>query len=416
MIYKEIKKCRICGNENLKSIINLGNMSLTGVFPQPGETVDCSPLEIVKCFDDATDSCCGLVQLKHTYDIKKLYGDNYGYRSGLNSSMVEHLKSIVRNIEKRIKLNSSDLVIDIASNDGTLLSAYPDDKNLKLIGIDPTSEKFKGYYPKYIQNIPNFFSARLVKEKIGQKAKVITSIAMFYDLEDPTDFVGQIYNILTDDGIWVFEQSYMPTMINNTSYDTICHEHLEYYGLKQIKWLMDRGGFKIIDVELNDANGGSFCVTVAKKLSNLKENVVLVNDIIKQEADAGFNQMEIYEKFSARISHHKHDLCDFINNLHKNGKTMLGYGASTKGNVILQYCGLGVKEIACIAEVNEYKFGRVTPGTNIPIISETDAKALWPDYFMVLPWHFKDNIIKREKNYMHEGGHLFFPLPKLEVV
>lgn len=407
----------MCGNKNLQSIIDMGNMALTGVFSKPGETVDYAPMEMVKCWDSGTTrKACGLVQLKHSYDAEKLYGANYGYRSGLNNSMVEHLKSIVNNIQKIVILNPGDLVIDIASNDSTLLSAYPDTLDIKLIGIDPTAEKFKEYYPQRIQYIPNFFSANLVKEKIGQKARVVTSIAMFYDLEDPLDFVKQIYDILVDDGIWVFEQSYMPTMIKNTSYDTICHEHLEYYGLEQIKWLTDKAGFKIIDVEFNNANGGSFRVTVAKNTSPYPENTSLVSLIIKQEEEEGYNKMAIYEAFRSQVAQHKEELLSFINDLQKKGKTVFGYGASTKGNVILQYCGLSAKEIPYIAEVNEYKFGRVTPGTNIPIISEIEARSLRPNYFMVLPWHFKENIISREAEYLRAGGHLFFPLPKLEIV
>lgn len=416
MIYNEIKKCRVCGNSNLKTIINLGNMSLTGVFPKPGESIDSSPLELVKCWDDNIGSCCGLVQLRHTYNLEKLYGDNYGYRSGLNISMVEHLRALVKDVEKMIKLREGDLVIDIASNDGTLLSAYSSDINLKLVGIDPTADKFKKYYSSHVKYIPNFFSAALVKEKFEQKARIVTSVAMFYDLEDPTDFVSQIYDILADDGIWVFEQSYMPTMVKNTSYDTICHEHLEYYGLKQIKWIMDKVGFNIVNVQFNDANGGSFRIVVAKNNSEFKENTILVNQIIKQEQDGGFDKMNAYENFRANILESKKDLLEFIGNLQKSGKTIFGYGASTKGNVILQYCGLTPKEIPYIAEVNEYKFGRITPGTNIPIISELEARSLHPDYFMVLPWHFKDNIIKRESDYLRAGGHLFFPLPKMEII
>jgi hypothetical protein len=416
MIYKEITKCRICGNQNLQPIIDLGSMALTGIFPKPGELVASAPLEIVKCWDGGMGSCCGLVQLKHTCDLEQLYGDNYGYRSGLNSSMVEHLKGLVKEIEKRIQLTPDDLVVDIASNDGTLLSSYPSNLGLRLVGLDPVAHKFKEYYPDRVQYIPDFFSADLVKEKIGKQARVITSIAMFYDLEDPVGFVQQIYDTLTEDGIWMFEQSYLPAMIKNTSYDTICHEHLEYYGLKQIKWLMDKVGFKIIDVAFNDSNGGSFCLTVAKNKSNYSSNEALIKAIIQEEEDGGFNQLAVYEEFKMKVLRHKHDLLEFVAGLRKAGKKVFGYGASTKGNVILQYCGLTAADIPYIAEVNENKFGRVTPGTNIPIISEKEAKALRPHHFMVLPWHFKEHIINREAQYLSDGGNLIFPLPRLEVL
>lgn len=416
MIYKEITRCRICGNQNLQPIIDLGNMALTGIFPKPGEQVASAPLEVVKCWDGGAGSCCGLVQLKHTCDLEQLYGDNYGYRSGLNSSMVEHLKGLVKEIEKRIQLTTDDLVVDIASNDGTLLSSYPSNLGLRLVGLDPVAHKFKEYYPERVQYIPHFFSADLVKEKTGKQARVITSIAMFYDLENPVDFVQQIYDTLTEDGIWMFEQSYLPAMIKNTSYDTICHEHLEYYGLKQIKWLMDKVGFKIIDVVFNDSNGGSFCLTVAKNNSNYSSNEAFVNAIIREEESGGFNQLAVYEEFKLKVLRHKQDLLEFIGSLRKAGKKVFGYGASTKGNVILQYCGLTAADIPYVAEVNENKFGRVTPGTNIPIISEKEAKSLRPHHFMVLPWHFKEHIINRESQYLSDGGNLIFPLPRLEVL
>jgi len=268
-MYKEITKCRICGNANLVSLIHLGEQSLTGVFPKNIEDkITSGPLELVKCHPkNDKDNVCHLVQLHHSYDSSEMYGMNYGYRSGLNKSMVKHLNDIVGHVLATVKLSEGDLVIDIGSNDSTLLQQYPTDKKLKLAGIDPTGVKFKKYYPAHIQLIPDFFSfANINKSFPDKKAIVITSIAMFYDLEDPMSFVKQISESLAEDGIWVFEQSYLPAMLETISYDTICHEHLEYYALRQIKFMMDASDFKIINVELNDINGGSFRVTVARKM------------------------------------------------------------------------------------------------------------------------------------------------------
>ncbi len=415
MLYEEIKQCRICGNKNLVSILNLGEQSLTGVFPKENEEVEIGPLEVVKCFDENRENSCGLLQLKHDYQMEKLYGDNYGYRSGLNKSMIEHLCSIVEKIEQRVDLCDNDLVIDIASNDGTLLSAYKN-KKLDLLGIDPTSEKFKSYYPDYVEKIAEFFSEESVKKIRGnKKAKVVTSIAMFYDLPDPMFVMKEISNILDDNGIWVVEQSYMPEMISNTSYDTICHEHLEFYALKQFKWMADKIDLKIIDIEFNNINGASFCLTLAKNNSKYQEASKKIDNILTDEEEKGFNKLEIYELFQKNARKHKVELKSLLGSLKKDGKKVFGYGASTKGNVILQYCGLTVDDIPLIADVNEYKFGRVTPGTAIPIISEEEAKKLKPDYFLVLPWHFKDNIISRENDFMSLGGKFIFPLPKIEI-
>lgn len=416
MLYEEIKKCRICGNTNLVSIVDLGSHALTGVFPLPGETVEEGPLEIVKCFNKSGENVCGLVQLKHDYEMEKLYGENYGYRSGLNKSMVKHLHEIVEKIERRQNLQNGDLIIDIASNDGVLLASYKNTK-LDLLGIDPTSDKFQEYYPEYISHIPSFFTAEVVKKERGdKKAKAVTSIAMFYDLPEPLKIMQDIESVLADDGIWVVEQSYMPTMIDNTSYDTICHEHLEYYALKQFVWMADRANLKIIDIEFNDTNGASFAITFAKKDSEHKEIAERVKEILDEEVKRGFDDLKIYEYFRKNTERHRKDLMEFFKKAVSEGKKVFGYGASTKGNVILQYCEITPKEMPYIAEVNEYKFGRLAPGTLIPIVSEKEAKEMKPDYFMVLPWHFKKGIIEREAEYLNGGGKLIFPLPKIEIV
>lgn len=414
---KEIKSCRICGNRELVPVLDLGEQTLTGVFPKsPQEPITQGPLELVKCAENHGKHC-GLLQLRHSYELGEMYGENYGYRSGLNRSMVEHLRGRVNKILNITKLSAGDLVIDIGSNDSTLLQSYSQ-HDLQLVGIDPTGIKFKKYYPPHIDLIPDFFSAAKVKERFGsKKAKVITSIAMFYDLEDPTDFMRQIFDALDDDGIWVFEQSYMPTMLEKDSYDTVCHEHLEYYGFKQIKWMTDVVGFKIIDVEFNTANGGSFAITVAKKTSRAHaENTALINSILGQEERKKLSDLAVYQSFKENIVKQRRDIIRFVKEINDRGQKIFGYGASTKGNVILQYCSFTKKDIPYIAEVNADKFGRFTPGTGIPIVSEAEAKAMKPDYFLVLPWHFKDNIVHREKDYLDGGGALVFPLPRIEVV
>lgn len=416
MLYQEIKHCRICGNTNLVSVVDLGSQALTGVFPLPGEVVEEGPLEMVKCFSASGEDVCGLVQLRHDYEMEKLYGDNYGYRSALNKSMVKHLQEIVAKIEARINLQDGDLVIDIASNDGTLLSSYQN-HNLDLLGIDPTSNKFHEYYPEYVRHVASFFSATTVEGIRGKKkAKVVTSIAMFYDLPEPLRIMRDIESVLADDGIWVVEQSYKPAMIDNTSYDTICHEHLEYYALRQFVWMAHQAGLKIIDLEFNDTNGASFAITLAKKGSAYKEAEEKVQAVLDEEIKRGFDELAIYEEFKKNTELHRTELKQFFEKAAAEGKKVFGYGASTKGNVILQYCGVTPKEMPYIAEVNEYKFGRTAPGTLIPIISEEEARALKPDYLLVLPWHFKEGIVKREAAYLASGGHLVFPLPKIEIV
>ncbi len=415
-VYRETKKCRICGNTELIPILNLGDQYLTGVFPKAkDEPISSGPLELVKCADHSKDSC-GLLQLRHSFDLNEMYGHNYGYRSGLNTSMVKHLHRKVDQILHSANLVGGDLIIDIGSNDGTLLAAYPS-RGVTLVGIDPTGEKFKNFYPSHIELIPEFFSADLIRSNFGnQKAKVVTSIAMFYDLESPIDFMRQVFSVLSDQGIWVFEQSYMPTMLEMNAYDTVCHEHLEYYALKQIKWMTDRVGFKIIDVEMNRINGGSFSVTVAKAGSSFHEARSQIGKIAAEEHRRGLDQLTPYQEFEQRVQHHREQLTQFIQKLKLENKKLFGYGASTKGNVILQFCRLSADDLPLIAEVNPDKFGCYTPGTFIQIIREEEARAMKPDYFMVLPWHFKETILEKENHYLRTGGRLVFPLPSIQIV
>lgn len=394
-------------------MLSLGEQTLTGVFPKSkDEQITRGPLELVKCEGYET---CGLLQLRHSYDLNEVYGASYGYRSGLNQSMVTHLRNKVRSVQDRFELTSADLVLDIGSNDGTLLACYPE--AITRVGMDPTAAKFRHYYKPGIEVIPDFFSAEKFLSHFGErKAKVITSIAMFYDLEAPMAFVEQIESVLADDGIWHFEQSYLPAMLAATAYDTICHEHLEYYGLKQIQWMMERGGLKLVDVELNNINGGSFAVTVAKNHSSILPNSSAIERILEDEEKAGLNTSRPYEKFRERVFAHRDKLLLTLANLRKKGATVLGYGASTKGNVILQFCGLSADHIKCIAEVNPDKFGRFTPGTLIPIVSEAEAHAMNPDYLLVLPWHFRENLLERETAFLARGGKMIFPLPDIETV
>lgn len=410
-MYKKLEKCRICGNTCLERVLDLGEQMLTGVFPrEKGATLTTGPLHLVKCLGD--DEVCGLLQMEHSYNLGEMYGENYGYRSGLNASMVAHLNNKVKRILGMVKLSSGDLVIDIGSNDSTTLQAYPA-SGLVLVGVDPTGLKFYSYYPPYVQLIPDFFSAELVQARFpGKNAKVITSFSMFYDLEDPMGFMHQVYDVLADDGIWVFEQSYMPTMLDTNSYDTVCHEHLEFYALRQIKWMADRVGFKIVDVEFNDVNGGSFSVTVSKSHGDTS-TIPAVQKILSDERARGLDTLVPYSEFAERVVQTRRDLLAFITKARSEGKTVAVLGASTKGNVLLQYCGLTSNQVDFVGEVNPEKFGCYTPGTWIPIIPEQDLLEKNPDYMIVLPWHFRKFFVENKK---FADMNLVFPLPQVEVV
>ena len=405
--YKRIERCRICSNTRLECVLDLGEQMLTGVFPREKDAeITKGPLRLVKCM--GSDDVCGLLQLEHSYDLGEMYGENYGYRSGLNASMVAHLHGKVKKILGQVELSAGDLVVDIGSNDSTTLQAYP--AGPVLVGIDPTGVKFGSYYPAHIQLIPDFFSAALLGDRFPRKkAKIVTSFSMFYDLEDPISFMREVYEVLADDGIWVFEQSYMPAMVKTGSYDTVCHEHLEFYALRQIAWMADRVGFRILDVEFNDVNGGSFSVTVSKAGSN-SAVFPWVQKVLDEERKRGFDTLAPYQAFAERAAKSKRDLLQFIEGARSAGKIVAALGASTKGNVLLQYCGLTGKDIPYVGEVNSDKFGSYTPGTWIPIIPEAELLAMDPDYLIVLPWHFRRFF---EENKKYSDFKLIFPLPEL---
>lgn len=409
--YRAISRCRICGSEKLAMVFDLGNQFLTGVFPKVAtQDVTCGPVDLVKCDPDGG---CGLVQLRQSYDISEMYGENYGYRSGLNASMVRHLHTKVAKILSYANLKEGDVVIDVGSNDATTLRAYPPGK-FRLIGVDPTGSKFASHYPDHVKLVPDFFSAASVTRVLGgQKAAVVSSFSMFYDLENPVSFAKDVAEVLDEEGIWVFEQSYLPTMLKTNSFDTICHEHLEFYSFRQIEWILKEAGMKALDVEFNDINGGSFSIIAVKRTSRRQADEAALEVIRRQEIEDGLDTLSTYQNFAGRVADVRIDVKAFLEEARASGKKVCGLGASTKGNVLLQYFGIGPNLISSVAEVNEEKFGCFTPGTLIPIRSEAEVLRDKPDYLFVLPWHFKNFFAASSK---YKGIDLVFPLPYLQII
>jgi hypothetical protein len=408
--FRKLARCRLSGSETLVPVVSLGSQSLTGVFPRSREeTITTGPLDLVWCPQS------GLLQLGHSYDPGELYGHSYGYRSSLNCSMVAHLTRKIRYLEQRAGLEPGDAVLDIGSNDGTALAAYTV-PGIRRVGIDPTCLKFRRHYPDDVTLVADFFSAAAYRKVMRRPARIVTSIAMLYDLEDPTAFARAVHEVLADDGIWHFEQSYMPSMLRLGSYDTICHEHLEFYSLSVILCIMAAADLKVVDVRMNAVNGGSLAVTAAKRDSPVAANAAVIDWLLGQEERMGLSTPRPYRDFEERAYRHRNDLVRLLQALAADGKKVLGYGASTKGNVVLQFCGISEREVSAIADVNPDKFGAFTPGSHIPIISEEEARAMSPDYLLVLPWHFKEAILQREQAYLDGGGRMIFPFPEIEIV
>ena len=408
MKYSKIRNCRLCKSKSLKPIINFGAMSLSSAFPSKTKEYKAkTPMILVICNN------CKLTQLLHNYDLKDLYNDEYGYRSGINNIMVNHLTEISTQVKKIVTFKNGDYILDIASNDATLLKSYKLSK-INYVGIDPTIKKYKKFYPKEIKTRPKLFNKKeYLKISSNKKAKAITSIAMFYDVQDPNKFTSEIHDILDNEGIWVMEMFYIPILLKYNAYDSVCHEHITYLTYQHIEYLCKNNNLRIFDATLNSMNCGSIRYFICHKNAKFKSNYKAIKKCKKYEKNLKKNK--IYFDFKKRIKKISKKLNFLIKKINNKKKTVHIYGASTKGNVLIQYSKLSNKNIPYAAERNSSKWTKKMPGSNIPIISEKTSRLMKPDYYLVLPWHFKNEFIKREKKFLLSGGKLIFPLPKIEI-
>ena len=419
MKLKPRDSCRICGSKNLTSILNLGDQYFANYSPKSNDVVPFEekiPLQLVRCDKSIDPKSCGLVQLRHTTPPNLMY-DRYFYRSGINQTMINNLNEIAQQAISKIKLNPNDIVIDIGCNDGTLLQNYKE-LPIRSVGFDPAKNMVQFSKQTGATIITEFFSAEeFIKNYGDEKAKIITSIAMFYDLEDPNQFVDDISKILHPDGIWILELSYLPLMLSQNAFDTIVHEHLEYYHLDTLEFLLSKFDLKVGDIQLNDINGGSFRVVVQHK-EKLIDNKSLqhITELREKEKNLNLSINQPFDDFIKKINDEKDNLVTFIKNEVSAGKTIHCYGASTKGNTLLQFYNLDKKLIQFIADRNPDKWGRRTIGTDISIISEEESHSMNPDYFLILPWYFIKEFKEREINYLKNGGKLLVPLPKFKVI
>lgn len=411
------KTCRVCGSLALTKVIDLGEQYLQGSFVKPSKELPPMrkiPTTLLRCDPTKDEKACGLLQMAHSVPPEILYAA-YWYRSGTNETMRNHLKGIVSEaVETLVKENAR--VLDIGCNDGTLLNYYP--KKFVRFGVDPSdvAQEIEGD----ITVIQDTFPSEELEAKVeGEQFDIITSIAVFYDLEDPVEFARGVKKCLSNEGLWIFEMSYMPSMLKLNSYDTICHEHLEYYSLAAVENVLKRADMKIIKVSLNDINGGSLrCYATHATNFRFKIDgfVRSIKTLRQEEFDMQLDTDRPYKNFQERIDMHRSELVSLLQRLKKDGKKIHVYGASTKGNTILQWCGLNNDIIDCAADRNPDKDGARTLGTDIPIVSEAKSRAMKPDYYLVLPWHFKEEFLIREKKTLDSGVGMIFPLPSIEII
>jgi NDP-4-keto-2,6-dideoxyhexose 3-C-methyltransferase len=411
-------KCRIEKNDDLIKLFSLGNIYVSDFIPMESNADEAAKTPLSLCLSTKS----GLVQLEDTADFDKMY-KRYWYHSGTNKTMTDELHGLVRNIQSLVKLQSDDVWIDIGCNDGTLLSAVP--KFIFSVGFDPAENNCQKAYDHANIIINDYFTYKAYEEKVNKQAKVITSIAMFYDLPDPIKFCEDIYKSLDDNGLWVVQMSYLPLMLDQLAFDNICHEHLEYYSLETMKYLLDKTNFKIVDCQLNDINGGSFRIYIQKNIADpTLFGTSPYRDVCNFRVQATLNNEKLYDlknpdtylNWYKKLLKLKEQTVSFIKTEVAAGKSVWAYGASTKGNTLLQYFGLDHTLIKGIAERQPQKYGHKTVGTNIPIYSEEYVRAQKPDYMLVLPWHFINEFCQRESNYLYNGGKFIVPCPRFEVI
>ncbi len=404
----------------MEDLFSLGELYASDFLAKDKQPDENTKIELALALEDG-----GAVRLKNPAPPKLLYG-HYWYRSGTNSTMREALKDVVTSILEILPVKDGDVWIDVASNDGTLLGFVP--KDIKRIGIDPAGGSFKEEAEtKSDLVIQDFFSASAYRDsRFGHtKAKVLTSLAVFYDLDDPLRFVKDVHEILDPNGLWVLQLSYTPLMLKQLAFDNICHEHVYYYSLFNLKKILKAGGFDVVDVQLNDVNGGSFRVYCMKE--DADKSVFRTRpyrdvceyrlaSCLAYEETLGLGRKETWVGFFNRIQALKKKVVDFVRREREEGKSVWGYGASTKGNTLLQYFGLDASLIDGIAERNEYKVGLRTVGTNIPIYSESQMRQANPDYLLILPWHFIKEFTTREQGFLEAGGKLIVPCPEFEII
>jgi NDP-4-keto-2,6-dideoxyhexose 3-C-methyltransferase len=411
--------CRVC-NSSVESIFSLGEQYISNFLtPEQPDGLK-APLELVLC------SRCRLLQLRHTVPADTMY-KNYWYRSGTNQTMLDALADIAKKAELVTNLHEGDSVLDIGCNDGTLLASYATGR-IYRIGFDP-AENLAVYSRKVADNVVTGFfeSERFYNnpDLSQRRPKVVTSIAMFYDLEDPNRFVADVKKVMHPDGLWIVQMSYLPLMLKQNDFGNICHEHLEYYSLRSFEYLLNLHDFELVDVELNDVNGGSFRAYIRNRSAEesafasepyRRDASDRVCALREEESKMGLDKIEPYREFVARVERVKQDVSGFIRDHVRENQKVYVYGASTKGNTMLQYFGLDHSLISAAAERNPDKWGKVTVGTRIPIVSEAEARAAKPDFFLVLPWHFVNEFAVREKEYLSSCGRFIVPLPHFALI
>ena len=415
------KICKICGNTNLKKVLFINEQYISATFVKTNENNELTkiktPLTLVLCSENDKKDNCGLLQLLEITEADLLY-KQYFYRSATSDTMRRDLEDVVKNVSKITEIKDQDIIVDIGSNDCTLLNFYQD--HLTLVGFEPAQNIKYVDKKKNIKIFKTYFNSADFKKNFSKKAKIITSCAMFYDLAQPKKFVEDIDTILDKDGVWCVQISYLVSMLKFNNFYDICHEHLSYYSIETFEAVLGELNLKLFFAETNDVNGGSIRLFVCRKTNfknfDKKEYSEKLSKLKAEEAEYKLKNENTYIEFQSKIDNIKDKTVAFVNNIIETKSDVFALGASTKGNILLQHFGLDKSKIPFISERNHEKVGLRCLGSDIELISEKSARSKNPKAFLVLPWNFKDEIVKREKEYLDNGGLLMFPMPYPHII
>lgn len=420
-VFSELKQCKVCGSKDLTEVIHLSPQHLSATFVKDNAEVEISkikvPLTLTLCDKTKNPVGCGLLQLKEEVDPDLMYRQ-YFYRSATSEMMRNDLKDVIRDISSRVSLKNDDIVVDIGANDCTTIGFYP--KELRRVGIEPAKNIDWNHVDPSIKILNNYFSEDLFRTAFPtEKAKAVTCNAMFYDLGDPNSFVRDVKNILHADGAWSIQLSYLPLMLTNMNFYDICHEHLSYYSLHALEVLLKRNGLKALDASTNHVNGGSLRLFVThenNKTLVTEKGAKNLQDLRQKEIEMRLEDPQTYRNYWKEIQTLGSKVRNYITSQLRENNKVFGLGASTKGNVLLQFFGVTKEMMPYISERNPDKVGLRTLGTDFELISEEKARDLKPKTMLVLPWYFKDEIVKREQDYINQGGSLLLPMPYAHLV
>jgi SAM-dependent methyltransferase len=410
-----LDRCRVCGNTELVPVIDIGEQYLSSIFPDDldyrGE-VPRSRLDLSLCAK--RPGTCGLLQLSRRHDIEAMYAA-YPYTSSTNSSMARILGDVARSGRAAADLRPGDLVLDIGGNDGTLLSFFAED-DLDLVTIDPARNVEPVFESERFTHSRDFFSAETYREVADRPARLVFSVAMYYHLDDPLAFTREVAEVLADDGVWVIQMAYLPAMLRTNMYDNIVHEHAGYYATRHMQWIMERAGLEVFDVTLNDVYGGSFRVFVKKAGAQAHPATERLAETLRAEDELALFEPDTYASFQRRVERSREELVGLCREIVSRGETIWVYGASTKGNTILQFCGLDAAQLVAAADANPFKVGKYIVGADIPIRGEDEMRAARPDWLLALPYSFVEAFMDREAELVARGTRFLVPLPEVRTL